>query len=61
MPTSLTTPAGSQADLVRLLEPGQVMGTTPDYPMSVEGLEGGVALNHGAHFFDHAGLEGATS
>ena len=37
------------------------MGTTPGYLVSVEGLEGGVALNHGAHFFDHAGLEGATS
>ena len=61
MPTSLTTPTSSQADLVRLLEPGQVMGTTPSYLVGVECLEGWVTLNHGAHFFDHAGLEGATS
>ena len=61
MPTGLTAPPSSQADLAWLLEPGQVMGMTPGYLVGVGGLEGQVAPDHGAHFFDHAGLEGTTS
>ena len=37
------------------------MGTTSGYLIDVGSLEGQVAPDHGAHFFDRAGLEGTTS
>ena len=61
MPTGLTAPSGSQDDLTWLLEAGQVTGTTSDYLIDLGSLEGQVAPDHGAHFFDRAGLEGTTS